>query len=255
MGPGLGPGRPRAGGRRGAVAMRRVSPWTARAQGRLARRRDRWLRPPGTPRPCRSAWHVVVHAGRQAALAVALHRVGGHGDDRHARRRRARAAGSRRSPRGRPSRASARPSAPRRTARGPGVDRLAAVCHDATSWPRSQEAHRELWLTGLSSASRMRTRRPAAAGATRPHLVRGAGDRAHAARPCSMASSRSDCLTGLVQIRARCPASRQRDRHRGCPPTEHHDRGDRAGSAFSRMSRGEVEAVHLRHVDVEQHQR
>ena len=58
---------------------------------------------------------VLVHAGLQATLAVALQGVGRHGDDRQV----AAAAAARvrewpPSPPGRPSRASARPSAPRR---------------------------------------------------------------------------------------------------------------------------------------------
>ena len=61
---------------------------------------------------------VAVHAGRQAALAVAFHGVGRHGDDRDvAAGRRPPVRGWPRPPRSRPSRASARPSAPRRSGR------------------------------------------------------------------------------------------------------------------------------------------
>ena len=55
---------------------------------------------------------VFVHADLEAPLAIALHRVRGHGDDRDvAGRSPAPARGSPRSPRTRPSPASARPSA------------------------------------------------------------------------------------------------------------------------------------------------
>ena len=58
---------------------------------------------------------VVVHADLDAALAIALHRVRGHRDDREVRAGRLlRARGSPWSPRSRPSPASARPSAPDR---------------------------------------------------------------------------------------------------------------------------------------------
>ena len=61
---------------------------------------------------------VVVHAGLEALLAVALHGARGHRDDRQrAARRASRARGSGAWPRSRPCPASARPSARRRSAR------------------------------------------------------------------------------------------------------------------------------------------
>ena len=81
---------------------------------------------------------VAVHAGGQAALAIAGHRVRGHGHDADvAAGRRARARESRRSPRGRPSPASAGPSARGRTSRcSSRASASRPSCATVTWWPR-----------------------------------------------------------------------------------------------------------------------
>ena len=107
---------------------------------------------------------VVVHAGGEAALAVAFHRVGGQGDDRAGGVRvpfsaaRMAAVASKPSISGICTSISTTSNAPRST----GGDGLAAVVGDAPRvWPcfsSSRDARR--WLTALSSASRMRSGRP-----------------------------------------------------------------------------------------------
>ena len=89
---------------------------------------------------------VVVHAGLEALLAVALHRARGHRDDRRAPRRPPRARGCAASPRSRPCPASARPSARRRTAARSQASSasLAVVGHLDAVAELLEDAHRDL---------------------------------------------------------------------------------------------------------------
>ena len=128
--------------------------------------------------------HVVVHAGLEAALAVALHGARGHRDDRHVR------AGRRLDLADRARRVIAaehrhlrRPSESDRTSGG-GTRRSPAWPFGATvtTCPsRDSSDTATFWLTTLSSASRMRSgarRSPAVTstlavtkrGAAREHL-------------------------------------------------------------------------------------
>ena len=122
---------------------------------------------------------VVVHAGGQAQVAVALHRVGGHGDDARALARPPARADRGAWPPGRPSPASARPSARRRrpaarpTRPPPG------------RWPRGRRGSPSAaGCAARASGSRRCPRRAGcAAGGARPS--RGRCERAVAPRPAA----------------------------------------------------------------------
>ena len=206
---------------------------------------------------------VAVHAGRQAALAVALHGVGGHGDDRQCRppAARSRRRGSAASPRSRPSPASARPSAPGRTAPPPARPaprgrrrRTTTVC---PCFSRSRRG--ELLVDGvvLGEQDAQRRRRSAAGrrlAGRRPRPRAGRGGRRVARWP----SSRSDWLDRLGRGTRPMPERRGSGPRPRWPvaPDESImiDRPRRARPA-SRGSLGQREAVHLRHHRVEQDQR
>ena len=209
--------------RASASAGRRSAPSSDRRRaGRDRRRRRRRLRRAQRRDGCVQfvrldrLGDVAVHAGRQAALAVALHGVGGHGDDRACA---GPSPASRRADRGRRLEAvhlrhlhvhqhqverllAPAPPAPRgrcrrRRPRGP------ASPAGATA---------SFWLTALSSASRMRSgRRPAGAR-------RRAGRRAEPGVQRRAAQRGQDrvqqlrLLDRLRQVGARCPA-------RGSAPT------------------------------------
>ena len=68
-----------------------------------------------------------------------------------------------------------------------------------TAWPSFSSARTaSVWLTALSSASSTRRAAPGSCGRTWA-AGRGAGPAGPAARAVKMASSRSDCLTGLAR--------------------------------------------------------
>ena len=197
--------------------------------------------------------------GGEAALAVAGHRVRGHGDDADvARRCRARARGSPRSPRGRPSPASARPSARGRSASrssASSASRPLLATVDGVAAPRQQPDRDALVDDVVLGQQDARARTPACSARRRPPTSRRTARRRDAlrARRRSRRAARPGVI-GLVRYAA-MPSSRQRAESPYCARRgQHHDR--RAGQlGLRRDLLRDREAVHVRHVRVEQHQR
>ena len=173
------PSRQRRRAPRGSDARRRAAPpRDPRQRARQRRRLDR-LR------------QIVVHARREAVVAVAGHRVGGQRDDRHRARPAPAAPGSPASPRGRRAPASARPSARRRSRRRAAAATAAAPLATVTTLcpPPCRKALIRYWLVALSSASSTRS------GGMRPPPAparRGARPRGRRRRPRRGSMKRED---------------------------------------------------------------
>ena len=161
------------------------------------------------------------------------------------------------SPRSRPSRASARPSGPRRRRRLPSAS---SACLAVRARPSLRGRACPAADTATLLVDRVVFREQDSQAADRDVGSLAVGARAAGRRRARRAPldhrveqlrlpDRLDQVGGHAQLAARARVARAAGRR------QHQDRSSRASRAFARIRSATIEAVHLRHVAVEQHQR
>ena len=189
----------------------------------------------------------------QAALAVALHRVRGHRDDRRVPVAALAAADLAASPRSRPSPASGSPSAPRRTGLPrQRLERLGAVRHDVRAVAElARAADRHLLVDDVvlgeqQPCARLRLDLGRSSSASSGARGAAAGS-STVARTLVAAATCAPAWSGW----RRCPR-RARRRPTDAPRRGQQHERDRRQLGSARIARASVEAVHPRHLHVEE---